>query len=159
MRDLTREEVVESDEGPDALRKLFPLPGVGGIARTETYRLTEARADLNGDRWNFDARYRRNPTDDHERERDWQFKVTLGVDQEGTGAPTRIPIGELNVAAPASAADVASDRTVTVSVPSGPNEVSFEGVSGPVAELPPGGLRRVRLRMDLKASTRKEAEA
>jgi hypothetical protein len=159
VRDLAREDVVESDEGPDALRKLFPLPGLGGGLRTETYRLTETRARLVEDRWQFDGSFRRNPVDEHEAKRNWQFKVALAVDQEGTGTATRIPVSDLTAAPPAVVSEIGSDGTVTVAVPAGTDEVAFAGASDPILELPPGGLRRVRLRMEVKGSTDKELAA
>ena len=156
LRELAREEEIETDEGPDALRKLFPLPGIGPVVRTETYRLTEAHAELEDHRWSFEGRYRRTPVDEQESGRDWEFRLALAVDQEGTGKPTGIPIEEFFAEAPATAGDSGSDGAVVVTVPAGVEEVGFNGTAEPLDQLPPGGDRRVRLRMDIKAATRKE---
>lgn len=155
VRDLTREEIVESDEGPDALKKLFPLPGVGAVLREDTYRLTEADAQLVDDQWYFSGRYRRRPLDETDAACDWEVKIALAVDQEGTGTPTRIPVGEFTAKAPASWGPVAADGTVTVVVPADVRELDFGGASVPVVDLPGEGLRRVRLRMDLKGAARR----
>jgi hypothetical protein len=154
VRELTREDVLESDEGPDALKKLFPLPGTGGVPRAEVYRLADAEARLDQDRWVFSGRYLRNPLDG-DKKSGWQFNVALAVDQEGTGRPTRIPVAELQVGGHRATVDEPQDGTVTVHAPAGANEVAFSGTSQAVPELPPGGHRRVRLRMDLKADSEK----
>jgi RNA polymerase primary sigma factor len=154
VRDLTREEVVESDEGPDALKRLFPMPGVGVPAREETHRLADARAELQHEHWVFGGRYIRKPREASERERDWRFQIALFLDQEGSGAGSargdRVAIGELEVEEPARVCEPNADGTVDVVVPAGTDRVRFWGLSDPVSALPPGGLRRVRLRMDLR---------
>jgi hypothetical protein len=159
VRDLSQEEVIESGEGPDTLKKLFPLPGIGEPVREETYRLTEANAKLVDDHWRFDGRFRRRPVDEQDRERDWEARVALAVDQEGTGTPTRIHVSELWAAAPAIAEDVAKDGTVTIQMPANLEELSFSGTSVPILDLPAGGLRRVRLRMDLRGASRRDGQA
>jgi RNA polymerase primary sigma factor len=154
VRELTREEANESDEGPDALKKLFPMPGTGPTVQVQTYRLEEPQAHLEGDQWIFSGSYLRRPSDEQERDRPWGFTVQLSVDQEGSGSPTRIPI-DFHANDPSKTSRVSSDGSVTVNVPSGTNRVAFSGASKTVDQLPPGGLRRARLRLDLKTLSAK----
>jgi hypothetical protein len=153
VRDLAAEEVVDSDEGPDALTRLFPLPGVGEPMHVETYRLTQTGAKLHGDRWDFGGSFRRTPADETDASRDWEVSIVLAVDQEGTGTPSRIPIDEFAVDGPATPDPVRPDGAVTVRVPAYVQEIRFNGTTAPVLELPAGGLRRVRLRMDVKGAS------
>ncbi len=151
VRDLTREEVVDSDEGPDALKRLFPMPGVGAVVREESFRLADARAHLDGEHWAFEGRYIRKLLDDQDGE--WKFRVALFLDQESGGGAARgdrVPLSDLAVDGPASLAGMNADGSADVLVPAGTLEVAFSGESQSVS-LPAGGLRRVRLRMDLKA--------
>jgi len=151
-RELTREEVVDSDEGPDALKRLFPMPGVGATVREESYRLAGAEARLEGDRWIFTGRYVRKLVDDQDSP--WAFRVGLFLDQESAGGSAkgdRVPLTEFQASGPATAGPISSDGSVSVSVPAGALEVPFSGRSEPV-DVPAHGLRRVKLRMDIKAS-------
>jgi hypothetical protein len=155
IRDLTREEVTDSDEGPDALRRLFPIPGVGASPREESFRLADTRAQLDGDQWQFSGRFARKPTDEAENKRDWAFRVALFLDQEGSGRGSargqRVPVRELAVDGKAKLGEVNPDGTVDVVVPAAVKEVPFSGTSEAITDLPLGGLRRVRLRMDLRS--------
>ena len=44
-------------------------------------------------------------------------------------------------------------------VPSDIGEVDFEGATAEIAQLPPGGVRRVRVRLDVRNISTSEAEA
>lgn len=154
IRELTREEVTESDEGPDALKRLFPLPGSGAPVREETFRLADAGAALEARTWEFNGRFIRKPVDDADRRLDWGFDIALYLDQEGSGASTargeRVPIRDLHVSEGAAFDAVDADGSVRVNVSAGASEVSFSGSSTELAELPSRDLRRVRLGLDLR---------
>jgi hypothetical protein len=148
IRELSREEEIESDEGPDALKKLFPLPGLGATAPTPYYRLGDTQASLEGSEWTFSATYARKEPQD----RPWTFRVALHLDQESPGssaAGERVPIASLE-APGCSVTGPEPDGTMLVESPGGITEVRFSGRSSPIDQLPAGGLRRVRLRMDVK---------
>lgn len=145
LRDLTGEEKIESDEGPEALRRLFPLPGVGDIGPQITQRLSAAGAQLDGDRWSFSGTYASKQSDS-----DWSFRVQLSLDQEaGSSRPQQIGISQLSVdGGEASGPDDAG--SFLVKVPKGRSTVDFAGASDALKELPPDGARRVRLRLDVQ---------
>ena len=151
VRELTREEIIDSDEGPDALKRLFPMPGVGAAVREESYRLADAEAELDDHHWTFSGRYVRKLVDDQDSP--WRFRVALFLDQESAGGSARgdrVPLSHLHAAPPASVGAMNPDGSVDVSVPAGNLEVPFSGRSEAV-EVPADGLRRVKLRLDLKS--------
>jgi hypothetical protein len=145
LRDLTGEEKIESDEGPEALRRLFPLPGVGDSEPKMTQRLSAAVARLEEDRWSFSGTFASKQSDS-----DWSFRVQLSLDQEaGSTRPQQVEIDQLSVeGAKASGPDDAG--AFLVKVPKGLAAVDFSGESVVLKELPPDGARRVRLRLDVQ---------
>jgi hypothetical protein len=149
IRELARDEEVESDEGPDALRKLFPLPGVGDLEPAPYYRIHDPEGRLDDNRWEFGARYsRKEPQDDP-----WMFRVTLVIDQEGSGgraAGERVPIASLSASDPSDVRGPEADESFVVTAPGDLLEVAFSGRSREIRDLPAGGLRRVRLRMEVR---------
>jgi hypothetical protein len=152
LNELTREEVEESDDGPDQLKRLFPLPGTGTALREPTYRLSDAGAYLDGLSWTFSGRFGRKSED---KDGAWRFRVAMFLDQEGSGAGSargmRVPIATFG-ADDGTVIGPASDGTFEVGVPAGVESVRFHGTTGEIGELPPGGQRRVRLRMDLRGA-------
>lgn len=145
LRDLTGEEKIESDEGPDALRRLFPLPGIGDSEPQMTQRLSAAGAQLEGDRWSFSGTFASKQAGS-----DWAFRVQLSLDQEaGSSRPQHVEIDRLSVeGAEASGPDDAG--AFLIKVPKGRVAVDFSGESVALKELPPDGARRVRLRLDVQ---------
>jgi hypothetical protein len=145
LRDLTGEEKIESDEGPDALRRLFPLPGVGDAEPKVTQRLSAAVARLEEDSWTFSGTFASKQDDS-----DWSFRVQLSLDQEsGSSRPQQVQIVRLDVeGAEADGPDEAG--AFLVKVPKGQTSVDFSGESVALEELPPDGARRIRLRLDVQ---------
>lgn len=148
IRELAREEEIESDEGPDALRKLFPLPGLGPVEPVPYYRLTDPVAALQDHAWKFSATYTRKEP----QEQPWRFRVSLHLDQESSGSSSgeRVPIAALE-AAGCEVGEPDTDGSVVIEGPAGTTEVAFEGLSDAIEELPEGGIARVRLRMDVRS--------
>jgi hypothetical protein len=145
LRDLSGEEKVETDEGPEALRKLFPMPGLGGSEPTMVQRLSDARAELKGEHWSFAGTYASKEAS----EAPWAFRVQLSLDQEaGSSRPQLVGISRLE-AEGGVISGPGEDGSFLVRVPQGQKTVSFEGESAPLSELPPGGQRRIRLRLDV----------
>lgn len=149
IRELATDDEIETDEGPDALRKLFPIPGVGNLEPKPYYRLHDPQGHLKDSRWEFGARYsRKEPQDDS-----WTFRVLLVIDQEGTGGPAKgvkVPIELLSVSTEADLRGPEPDGSFLVRVAGNTREVEFSGRSQAIEDLPGGGLRRVRLRMEVR---------
>jgi len=76
IRDLAKVEEIESDEGPEALRKLFPLPGLGPVEPVPYYRLSDPQASLDGEAWNVAATYSRKEP----QSLPWTFRVSLHIE-------------------------------------------------------------------------------
>jgi hypothetical protein len=146
LRELSGEEKIETDEGPEALRKLFPMPGLGDGEPKLVQRLSDARAELSGDRWKFSATFASKKADSTP----WAFRVQLSLDQEaGAVRPQVVAIERLE----ASGVDISGpteDGSFVVKVPEGTESVSFGGESAALSELPPGGAHRIRLRLDVR---------
>jgi hypothetical protein len=148
IADMLREPPPDSAKGPEALRRLFPIPGIGGGSVTrEPFRLTNAVAVLHDDRWRFSGSYSRSSdTPDA-----WRFRVALELDQEDGTAGERIAIESL-VALAGKTVGPASDGSWMVEVPEGTNEVEFSGVAGRPSEIPVRGFARARIRLNVRPS-------
>jgi hypothetical protein len=153
LRELTREDIAESSDGPDKLRQLFPMPGIGAPTTTrEPYRLTGAEATLTDSTWGFHGTFARARTGEKE---DWRFRVAVVLDQEtgGAGAASqRLAIQDLS-ARPSAHGNLQTDGSFEIEVPAGVDEVTFRGLTEPIEDLPPGGLHRVRVSLDVRALT------
>lgn len=148
LKRLSREEPSDTKEGPAALRRLFPMPGVGTPEREPTYRLTGAKAELVGDRWEVTGTYVRRPLPGDDAS-SWSFSVALRLDQEGSGARV-LPIGTFEALGEGTTWNIESG-VARVRQPAVTTSVSFRGRSDAV-ELPPGGLRQVGLVIDVRAT-------
>ena len=83
LADILSEPPAATSQGPDALRRLFPLPGAGGgsVSR-EPYRLQSPHGGLVDGEWRFGGTYvRAASTQDT-----WTFRVLLEVAQEDGGS-------------------------------------------------------------------------
>lgn len=143
IRELTREEPGESTEGPDALRRLFPMPGLGAPPPRLPYRLSDAEASLDGLEWSFEGRFERR----EHRDEEWRFRVGLVLDQEG-GRAQKAEVAGLD--ADAGRTDGPQpDGCFDVVVPARVDSVWFVGRTRPVVDLP--DLHRVRVSLDVRA--------
>jgi hypothetical protein len=143
----SRVEDVETDEAPDLLMRLFPLPGRGPVDPKPRFHLGSAGTTIAGDHWLFEGKFSRleaaaNP---------WSFVIALSVDQEGGGGREMIPIAELTAEAAGVSGPDSSGR-YEVAVPADVSHVQFRGRTGEAPALPSSGLGKVRLRMDIRAN-------
>jgi hypothetical protein len=154
IRDCLRESPSETSEGPDALKRMFPLPGVGGgsVAR-EPFRLSDTMGNLNGDTWSFGGTYSRS----QQGTGPWNFYVSISMNQEGGGSGERLRIDTFEV-------DIGSvlgpDSTGgwEVSVPASASRVEFRGAAAPVFGIPPDGMRRAGVLLDVRPLVRRPHE-
>ena len=138
----------DTTKGPDALRRLFPLPGTGGgsVSR-EPFHLTEGHGSLLGEEWTFGGRFSRSSEDPE----DWRFRIALELDQEDGSAGERLPISLVETDA-GEPIGPASDGSWMVRVPAETNTVAFSGRAGRPPDIPPNGLSRARVRLDVRPS-------
>jgi hypothetical protein len=149
IKELTQDDPSGTGEAPEALRKLFPLPGTGERTRTERYRLLRSDATIVGDQWEFEGCFARNLDGVVGKVQPWCFTVKLSLDQEGGGSPQQMPVKRLEVALPAAAGDPEEDGSVVVEVPANVDQVEFSGVGALPSDVPEGAATRVRLRMNV----------
>jgi hypothetical protein len=148
VADMMNEPTADSSRGPDALRRLFPLPGIGGGSVTrEPFRLTDGFGSLTGSLWTFGGRYSRAGDPDHE----WRFRIALELDQEDGSAGERLPITAVEVDA-GDPIGPAGDGSWLVRVPPEVSTVRFRGTAARPADIPPTGLGRARVRLDVRPS-------
>ena len=148
VADMLSEPDADSSRGPDALRRLFPLPGIGGGSVTrEPFKLTDGFGSLTGSLWTFGGRYARAASVGQE----WRFRIALELDQEDGAAGERLPITAIGVDA-GEAIGPAGDGSWLVRVPADVSTVSFNGTATRPVDIPPSGLGRARVRMDVRPS-------
>jgi hypothetical protein len=148
VADMMNEPAADSSRGPDALRRLFPLPGIGGGSVTrEPFRLTDGFGSLTGSEWTFGGRYSRAG----DTGREWRFRIALELDQEDGAAGERLPIIEIEADA-GEPIGPAGDGSWMVRVPSTVSTVSFRGTAARPLDIPPAGLGRSRVRLDVRPS-------
>jgi hypothetical protein len=148
VREMTREPVGETEEGPELLRRLFPMPGIGVAPEPlPPYRLEDPDARLDGSRWTFSGRFVRHRATEGK----WRFRVRLFVDQEGGGKLKAIPIGELSAPGaelrgprPDGSWDIDAIPTV--------HEVKFSGATGELPDVPEGGAHEVGVQLEVRAT-------
>ncbi len=146
VHDMLRQATSDSTEAPEALRRLFPLPGVGGGSTArEPYRLSDAIGFVSDDGGQFGGVYSRSSG----LRSDWRFKLAIHPDQEEGTARENVPVVNLNVdVGEAIGPDPAGWWTVTV--PSDQQRVHFQGRTGRLEGVPEGGMRRAGVRLDVR---------
>jgi hypothetical protein len=149
VREMTRDQADSTDEGPDALRKLFPLPGVGIHAEPQPpYRLENTGAELEDSAWSFRGTYTRHRPGAES----WRFRVRVLLDQESGGKGASLP--PLPVESLASSGGLVRgpgpDGSWEVEVPAGHNRITFSGRTEPVSSLPPGAVHRLGVQLDVQ---------
>ncbi len=149
IKELTQDEPSGTGEAPEALRKLFPLPGTGEQTRVERYRLLRSEATIVEDQWEFEGCFSRNLDGVMGKAQPWFFTLKLSLDQEGGGSPQQMPVERLEVALPAAAGDPEEDGSVVVEVPADVDQVEFSGICSVPSDVPEGAASRVRLRMNV----------
>lgn len=148
VREMTREPVGDTEEGPELLRRLFPMPGIGVAPEPlPSYRLEDPTAKFDGSRWRFSGRFVRHRVT----EQPWRFRVRLLLDQEGAGARRAIPIGELS--APVAKLDgPRPDGSWDLDVAPTVRDVAFSGTTNDLPDVPPGGGHEVGVQLDVRAT-------
>ncbi len=90
----------DSDDGPEQLKRLFPLSSGGADEQTEQFFLRDAVGRLVNGAWEFSGKYVREPKTELERGKPWAFRVTILVAGEGKLEPLELEeftIGALGV--------------------------------------------------------------
>jgi hypothetical protein len=154
VRLALRDSPPADTEGPEALRRFFPLPGIGGGSTTrEPYRLSGPFGFVDADGWSFGGVY----SSSADQDRDWAFRVALQLEQESGEPGENLPIEGLKVSAGrAQQLDGRPDWEVTV--PAGVQRVQFSGRSGYGPELPAGGIRRALVQLNVRPARRRGDE-
>jgi hypothetical protein len=102
---------------------------------------------LSGSTWTFGGRFARAAASDEE----WRFRIALELDQEDGSAGERLPITEVAVDA-GEPIGPAGDGSWLVRVPADVGAVTFSGSAKRPADIPPDGLSRGRIRLDVRPS-------
>jgi hypothetical protein len=153
VQEMLREAPADTAEGPDALRKLFPLPGIGDVRDpSDPFRLTDVRGQMTSDSWSFEGTYSRS----EEATGEWTFHVGVVLEQESGQRGQSVPINSLEVDG-GSARGPDSDGAWEVDVPSPTSEVKFRGQASEAPGLPEGGMRRTSIRLEVRPVLRSAA--
>lgn len=145
VRDMLSEPPVDTTEGPEALRRLFPLPATGGgSVAPEPYRLSGANAYLTNDGWVFGGAFSRSRA-----ESPWRIRVALQFDPETGGGSDTLDITTLSADAGKVTGPDAKGSWEILAKP-GVSRVRFDGRTAGEGDLPAGGLSLARVRLDVR---------
>lgn len=144
LRELSPPPPDDSDDGPDAFKRLFPLVSGGEREQTEQFFLRKGSGRLVGDAWAFAGEFERNPKTEKEKGSPWAFRVRIAV--AGEGRPETVEIAEVMVEPPGL---LRSGGGCIVDVPADQERVAFSGRTEPLsgAGVIVGQERRVRGRL------------
>ena len=144
LRELSPPPPDDSDDGPDAFKRLFPLVSGGEREQTEQFFLRKGSGRLVGDAWAFAGEFERNPKTEKEKGSPWAFRVRIAV--AGEGRPETVEIAEFMVEPPGL---LRSGGGCIVDVPADQKRVAFSGRTEPLsgAGVIVGQERRVRGRL------------
>jgi hypothetical protein len=153
IREMLKEAPADTSEGPEALRRFFPLPARGGgTVATEPYRLSGAAAYLSGQGWIFGGVFSRTGRTDSR----WRIRIALQLEQEAGGRGDALPILSLS-----SDSGAVSDATAPgvweILVDSGISRVRFDGRTESIAGIPPSALSRTKVRLDVRTVVETDA--
>lgn len=131
LKDLVRDQPQQGVEGPDLLRRKFPLDhgkAVGGQKGASAFHFRQLRAHFDGKRWDFQGEIRPNT-----KGASWVAEVSLRELGEDGSVIGPVAIESATVES-AGASCERSGETVIIRAPTGLDAVSFQGVSEPVTE-------------------------
>jgi hypothetical protein len=152
IRDMLQEPAVDTSEGPEALRRLFPLPQIGGgTVVAEPYRLSGATAYPTADGWNFGGTFSRSGRTDSR----WRIHISLLVEQEGGGRGEMLPLAALS-ADVGSVTGFGDGHGWEIMTEPGVTRVHFDGRAVALAGLPASAADRMKVRLDVRTVVRAE---
>jgi hypothetical protein len=153
IREIFSEPDVDTSEGPEALRRFFPMPGVGGGSiAPEPFRLSGATGYLAPEGWVFGGTFSRSSS----LQVPWRFRVSMLASREGGAVGESLVITDL-IADLGIVTGPDEHGNWEVLAEPGVTRVRFDGRAAPFEGLPAAALSRMKVRLDVRTRPRIDA--
>lgn len=152
LRSLLDQRTFDSDDGPDALKKLFPMPAGGGDEHVEIFRLSRVSQSYKDGRWGFSGTFSRKSSKE---KGPWAFTAEVSVGREGGGARARLLPIALQVTGGAGAEldpDGSTPERSRVTVPADVEAVQFRVESSDPDHSTRGTAEQVSVKLKLRGT-------
>jgi hypothetical protein len=153
LRAILNDREFSSDDGPTALKKLFPMPASGTSEHTEVFRLDKVSQSFSDGVWSFEGEFKRKPKSPVG---PWKFSAEVAIGRDGRGARSRLVPLALVVDGGAAALDhaVTTPERPVVRVPEDIASVRFVITTNSLSDMgiSTDAASQVSVRLKLKGS-------